>query len=580
MENSRNQLLRPRNQQPQTPIDQTPKKNESNIRLSYINKPKLPLKQLIEECQLKLSAKKEHLRHASKVLLQEHEHILNILDISQAFYNEQAFTLRKNNWIIQLKNRPGILQQKISFIDYSYRHAGSEFKEMGIAQISQNRHNMTNKAINNNEQKVKLLLPHKKKKVVTVEIASISSVPANKDIWMNWDVEDINNNILKQLLESQITIYHNELYNKLINDAQNSYLEKKVKFSENMISIPLNNDKVLIFRIKTKMDNDKPVNIKQLSQQELSQAFIELFLQQKLRNLHKRNIQRNNFFIPNNTETVDQNINILSPSVSTISKSNINIKNEPLINKKSDNDKPKSTILKDNFIEQTYELILYKECIEYIKTKLDYFIKTLISGRIPIAVHFEKIFNDKAENTLENETQILINFFNSYQVKFGIKFPTKVVFYLNRQGKNGLLNCHEVKNGFIKFLLQELKIICLKIICQEANNSGITGNEKWEVDDIVGKYLKGIINFQDRIGVFEVVTHSSIEPLELSFNIKCQFNKTVKEHIIKLNSSSSSGNDQLNDQKNNTMRKNNFNYFPFFINEIQKIFVNDVIMSI
>jgi len=54
--------------------------------------------------------------------LQEHEHILNILDVSQAFYNEQAFTLRKNNWIIQLKNRPGTLQQKISFIDYSYRH--------------------------------------------------------------------------------------------------------------------------------------------------------------------------------------------------------------------------------------------------------------------------------------------------------------------------------------------------------------------------------------------------------------------------------------------------------------------------
>jgi len=62
MENNRNQILRPKNQQkqqPQTPIDQTPKKNESNIRLSQISKPKLPLKQLIEECQLKLSAKKE-----------------------------------------------------------------------------------------------------------------------------------------------------------------------------------------------------------------------------------------------------------------------------------------------------------------------------------------------------------------------------------------------------------------------------------------------------------------------------------------------------------------------------------------
>ena len=42
----------------------------------------------------------------------------------------------------------------------------------------------------------------------------------------------------------------------------------------------------------------------------------------------------------------------------------------------------------------------------------------------------------------------------SNPIKFGIKFPTKVVFYLNRQDKNGLLNCHEVKNGFIKFLLQ------------------------------------------------------------------------------------------------------------------------------
>ncbi|OUM66838.1 hypothetical protein PIROE2DRAFT_5818, partial [Piromyces sp. E2] len=156
-----------------------------------------------------------------------------------------------------------------------------------------------------------------------------------------------------------------------------------------------------------------------------------------------------------------------------------------------------------------------------------------------------------------------------YPVKFGIKFPTKVVFYLNRQDKNGLLNCHEVKNGFIKFLLQELKVICLKTICQEASNSGITGNEKWEVDDIVGKYLKGIINFKDKIGVFEVITHSNIEPLELSFDIKCQFNKKVTNHTIKLNSN------------NNKITSNNkINYFPFFINEIQKIFVFDIITAI
>jgi len=68
--------------------------------------------------------------------------------------------------------------------------------------------------------------------------------------------------------------------------------------------------------------------------------------------------------------------------------------------------------LKENFVEQTYELILYKECIEYIKSKLDHFVKTIVSGKIPISVHFEKIFNDKTENTLETETQILITFFN------------------------------------------------------------------------------------------------------------------------------------------------------------------------
>ncbi|ORX43735.1 hypothetical protein BCR36DRAFT_360487, partial [Piromyces finnis] len=232
----------------------------------------------------------------------------------------------------------------------------------------------------------------------------------------------------------------------------------------------------------------------------------------------------------------------------------------------SESEKSKSDILRENFVEQTYELILYKDCIEYIKKKLNYFIKTLISGKIPITVHFEKIFNDKAENSLENETQLLINIFNKYPVRFGIKFPTKVVFYLNRQDKNGLLNCHEVKNGFIKFLLQELKVICLKIICQEASNSGITGNEKWEVDDIIGKYLKGIINFKNNTGVFEVITHSSIEPLELSFDIKCQFNKKVNNHTINLNS--------------NNQPSNKTCYLPFFINKIQSIFVYDIITAI
>jgi len=76
-------------------------------------------------------------------------------------------------------------------------------------------------------------------------------------------------------------------------------------------------------------------------------------------------------------------------------------------------------------VEQTYELILYKECIEFIKKKLDHFIKTLISGKIPITVHFEKIFNDKAENTLENETQILINFFNRYKFYYIIIYKIK-----------------------------------------------------------------------------------------------------------------------------------------------------------
>lgn len=68
LENSRNQASKPKSllkqvsqtpQTPQTPDMQTQKKNESNIRLSYINKPKLSLKQQIEECQLKLSAKKK-----------------------------------------------------------------------------------------------------------------------------------------------------------------------------------------------------------------------------------------------------------------------------------------------------------------------------------------------------------------------------------------------------------------------------------------------------------------------------------------------------------------------------------------
>jgi len=63
------------------------------------------------------------------------------------------------------------------------------FKEMGIAQISQNRQNITSQKINNNEQKIKLLLPHKNKKVITVEITSPNSPSSDKDIWMNWDIE-------------------------------------------------------------------------------------------------------------------------------------------------------------------------------------------------------------------------------------------------------------------------------------------------------------------------------------------------------------------------------------------------------
>jgi hypothetical protein len=580
-------------QQLQTPdMMFDPKKNESNIRLANIHNPKLSLKQQIEEYQLKLSAKREHLRHASRILLEEHENILNILNVSQAFYNEQSETLRPNNWIIQSKNRvnrTGMLQRSL-YVDYSYIHAGSRFKEMGIAQISQNRHTIANAALNkevdSNEEKIKLLLPHKKKKVVTVEIFSPSAPKSShRDVWATWDIEVINNKILRQLLESQITIYHNELYNRLINDAQNSYLEKKVKFSENMISLPLSSDKRLIFRIETKKDDDEPVDIKDLTSQELSQAFLELFLQEKLRNIHRKNIQKNNFFTSTINENNDQNINILSPSVSTISKSNQNIvntningiKNEGNSNKKSENEKQKLNVLKENFVEQTYELILYKECIEYIKSKLDHFVKTIVSGKIPISVHFEKIFNDKTENTLETETQILITFFNNYTVKFGIKFPTKVVFYLNRQDTNDILNCHEVKNGFIKFLIQELKIICLKVICNEAKNSGITGNEKWEVDDIVGNYLKGIINFQEKIGVFEVITHSNIDPLELSFDIKCHFNGIKKSHTIHLNT-----NHQHHHNSSSSVNSNHqkFNYFSFFINDIQKIFVNDIILNI
>jgi len=247
-------------QQPQTPnMMFDPKKNESNIRLAKIHNSKLSLKQQIEEYQLKLSAKREHLRHASQILLEEHENILNILNVSQAFYNEQAETLRPNNWIIQSKNRvnrTGMLQRSL-YIDYSYIHAGSRFNEMGIAQISQNRHTIanaaTNKEVDSTKEKIKLLLPHKKKKVVTVEIYSPTAPKSfHGDIWATWDIEVINNKILRQLLESQITIYHNELYNRLINDAQNSYLEKKVKFSENMISLPLSSDKQLIFRIETK----------------------------------------------------------------------------------------------------------------------------------------------------------------------------------------------------------------------------------------------------------------------------------------------------------------------------------------
>jgi len=79
---------------------------------------------------------------------------------------------------------------------------------MGIAQISQNRHSIASKEVNVNEQKIKLLLPHKKKKVVTVEIASVSQPSIAKDIWVSWDVEGINSYSYPSLFTSIFSILY------------------------------------------------------------------------------------------------------------------------------------------------------------------------------------------------------------------------------------------------------------------------------------------------------------------------------------------------------------------------------------
>ncbi|KAG0164754.1 RNA polymerase II mediator complex subunit [Apophysomyces sp. BC1034] len=215
-----------------------------SLNTTYVSKPKPTAKAQLESAQLTLGLKRQQQKAASEFLKTSALSLRRIVDDEQAFW-EEALELRRNNWLMQSSGASSSTGNPASFrVQYGFTDVGSDFNEMSSGEMM--RPDSAGNSDDRGLSKMQLSLPHSVPRHVVVSLyrspvgrlgldpdtysedmlgmAEEQSEDAirqqPKDTLILPTVMESSSDVQKQLVSAQATVFDAELFAGVLSEAQ------------------------------------------------------------------------------------------------------------------------------------------------------------------------------------------------------------------------------------------------------------------------------------------------------------------------------------------------------------------------
>ncbi|KAI8817574.1 uncharacterized protein EV422DRAFT_218751 [Fimicolochytrium jonesii] len=193
--------------------------------ISAPNKPRPSAKQQIDQMELVVAAKLQHLREIATKLNDAALRIESLVLRDEVFYGRFTSDLLERNWILQAKTLQGY--GTTVYVDYTYNNVGSEFGEIGHADL---RRDFTQDAKSDgladraDQNDVQLSFYHRAAKKIKMSIDAPNGIPSETEDEPGKDYETASlgtatDGNFHRLVIAQSSIFDSEVYEKLLHGA-------------------------------------------------------------------------------------------------------------------------------------------------------------------------------------------------------------------------------------------------------------------------------------------------------------------------------------------------------------------------
>ncbi|KAG0233220.1 RNA polymerase II mediator complex subunit [Mortierella sp. GBA43] len=249
-----------------------------SLKCEYVPKAPLPLSAQITNEKMALGGKKHQLRTAADILMQGAQKLKKVMADESQFWAD-ALRLRKNNWcIVAAKGGAGqpphhhhhsgrLAGGSQLYVHYGFRDVGSLFSERAYAEMV--RSTLHSDPGTKKSKSVELHIPNKTGRLVVMSLVHQGESHTQDEIWLLGTLGSRRHTprsitLHSQLLDAQSTLFDNELFHELINEART--MSNSVSIVDNEIFLPVNDELELKIAYRTTaIEDDTSVSSTQSS---------------------------------------------------------------------------------------------------------------------------------------------------------------------------------------------------------------------------------------------------------------------------------------------------------------------------
>ncbi|KAI7896605.1 subunit 17 of mediator complex-domain-containing protein [Mucor mucedo] len=282
-----------------------------SLAATYVTKPKPTPKAQLESLQLNLGLKRQKQKQASDFLKRSAFSLKKIVEKEEVFWDE-ALDIRRNNWMMQANPQPG--GSSIS-VQYGFTEVGSDFNEASVGELkrSGDNSNKLQMALPHSTARkvgVRVSQSHTGKLGLGQDAFSEGILGISTDAGNNQDdstscrsnTRTAHSDIQNQLAEAQSTVFDAELYSKVLAEAQ--ALNSNVRFLDDEIVINIDGQIDLSVSKSLSSSNSKCSNGG--STQEIISRNIDASLRLLLLQHHKFNLWKDRAKILSSNHKIQQ----------------------------------------------------------------------------------------------------------------------------------------------------------------------------------------------------------------------------------------------------------------------------------